>query len=86
MKGKKMYTEKQINKTSYKNYEGEKVKPLTVGQLKQLLEGCKDTEQVVIHTTSEQGDEPLVLENQITRVNKEKGLWTVDVAVIYTLY
>tara|TARA_Y100000401_G_scaffold70781_1_gene56880 strand:+ start:3534 stop:3866 length:333 start_codon:yes stop_codon:yes gene_type:complete len=71
---------------SYKNYEGNETKPLTVGQLKQLLDsGFKDTDQVVIHTTSERGDEPLVLENQISRVKKEQGLWTVDVAVIYTL-
>lgn len=71
---------------SYKNYVGQESKPLTVGQLKQLLDsGFKDTDQVVIHTTSGQGDEPLVLENQISRVEKEQGLWTVDVAVIYTL-
>jgi hypothetical protein len=70
---------------NYKNYVSQEAKPLTVGQLKQLLESCKDTDQVVIHTTSEQGDEPLVLENQISRVKKEQGLWTVDVAVIYTL-
>jgi hypothetical protein len=70
----------------YKNYVSQEAKPLTVGQLKQLLNsGFKDTDQVVIHTTSEQGDEPLVLENQISRVKKEQGLWTVDVAVIYTL-
>ena len=67
---------------------------LTVGKLKELLNNneLKDTDQIVVHLTDKQatgeecfGDHLVCESKYITRVDKSKGLWTVDTAIIWTV-